>query len=180
MPPKARVKCVAVAGETGQAGRMRLHKIMPWALLALVAGCAPLETYYKPGASVALVERDTTACEVQALRDVPASTLVRRKPPIFVPGNRSCDANGNCVETPGHYVPGGFETYDPNDGLRLRVERQCMADKGYVPVSIPACPDSVASATPQATTTRLPQLTESACVIRNSDGTFQIVNRTAG
>ena len=156
---------------------------MSFRLFALISaplvllGCASLDTYYKPGASVALLNRDTTACEVKALRDVPASTITRRKPPVFVPGRRSCDSDGNCVDTPGYYLPGGFETFDPNEGLRLRVERQCMADKGYAPVSIPACPDSVARAVPPRATSRLPQLSDASCVIRNSDGSFQIVNR---
>ena len=145
--------------------------------LLVVGACAPLQTYYKPGASVSMLNRDTTACEVKALRDVPPSTLTRRKPPVFVAGNRVCNAAGQCAVTPGYYVPGGFETYDPNDGLRLRVERQCMADKGYAPVSIPPCPDSVKNAAPVRATTTLPTLTQSSCVIRNSDGTFQIVNR---
>lgn len=144
---------------------------------ALLLGCAPLETYYKPGATVAAVNRDTTACEVKALRDVPVSYQLRRKPPIFVPGKRVCDAAGACTETPGYYIDGGVESYDPNVGLRGRVERQCMADKGFVPVSIPACPDSVAKAATPGRTTRLPGLSEASCVIHNSDGSFQIVNR---
>ena len=127
---------------------MSMRMIVALVGLMGFAACAPLETYYRPGATVAAVNRDTTACEVRALRDVPASTITRRKPPVFVPGRRTCNASGNCVETPGYYVPGGFETFDPNTGLRLRVERQCMADKGYAPVSIPPCPDSVASAVP--------------------------------
>ncbi|MFK7835645.1 MAG: hypothetical protein AB8B60_05445 [Sulfitobacter sp.] len=155
--------------------KQQIFRIIP--VLFLLAACAPLETYYKPGASVTALNRDTTACQVQALRDVPPSTLTRRKPPVFVPGNRVCDAQGKCTGTPGYYVPGGIETYDPNDGLRVRVERQCMADKGYAPVSIPVCPDSVASAAPAGVTTRLPALTENSCVIRNSNGSFQIVTR---
>lgn len=153
---------------------MRLSLLLP---VALIMACAPLETYYKPGATVATLNRDTTACEVKALRDVPPSTLTRRKPPVFIPGERRCNAAGQCVQTRGYYVPGGFETYDPNDGLRLRVERQCMADKGYAPVSIPPCPDAVAKAAPPAATTRLPTLNAASCVIRNSDGSFQIVTR---
>lgn len=180
MPPMARVNYVAVARETGQVWDMRSSICALLAIAAALSACASLDTYYKPGASLALVERETTACEVKALQDVPVTTLVRRKPPIFVPGNRTCDANGNCIQAPGHYIPGGFESYDPNEGLRFRVERQCMADKGFVPVSIPACPDSVASTAPAGATTRLPTLTEGSCVIRNSDGSIQIVNRIAG
>lgn len=156
---------------------MKQPVIIALGAVGLLASCAPLETYYKPGAALSLVQRETTACQVKALRDVPASTLTRRKPPIFIPGQRVCDSDGNCGHTAGYYVPGGIETYDPNDGLRFRVERQCMADKGFAPVSIPQCPDSVAQAVPTRATTRLPQLTENACVIRNGDGTIQIVNR---
>lgn len=141
------------------------------------AACAPLETYYKPGVPVATLDRDTTACQVQALRDVPRSTLTRRKPPIFVPGKTVCNEDGVCTETAGYYIPGGFETFDPNDGLRFRVERQCMADKGYAPVSIPQCPADVAAQVPERATTRLPVLRDDTCVIRNSDGSFQIITR---
>ncbi len=149
------------------------------ALLGVIglAACADLQTYYKPGVAVDRLNRDTLACEVKALKDVPQNIVVRRLPPIYVPGKRVCDGDGNCTSRRGYYVPGGVERYDPNDGLRLRVERQCMADKGYAPVSIPACPDGVSRATVPAATTRLPQLTETSCVIRNSDGSFQIVNR---
>ncbi|MGC1505743.1 MAG: hypothetical protein WA782_16565 [Sulfitobacter sp.] len=144
---------------------------------AALLACAPLETYYKPGTTVTTLNRDTTACEVEALREVPVSFQIRRRPPIFVPGTRSCDAAGNCTGYHGYYISGGVESYDPNVALRQRVELQCMADKGYVPVSIPPCPDSVARATPAAATTRLPALTENSCVIRNKSGSFQIVNR---
>lgn len=142
-----------------------------------LAACADLQTYYKPGASVERLNRDTLACEVKALKDVPSSLVVRRLPPVYIPGKRVCDGDGNCSRGRGYYVPGGVERYDPNDGLRLRVERQCMADRGYAPVSIPACPDGVARAAVPKATTRLPQLTEASCVIRNSDGSFQIITR---
>lgn len=151
--------------------------LLPIAGAALFA-CAPLETYYKPGASLSVVAQETTACEVSALRDVPPSTLTRRLPPVFVPGTKTCDGAGTCKVTAGYYVPGGFESYDPNDGLRLRVERQCMANKGYAPVSFAQCPDSVANAAPAGVTTQLPELTEGSCVIRNRDGTIFIVNRS--
>ena len=147
-------------------------------LAAALAACAPLQTYYRPGASVADLNRETLACEVQALRDVPRSLVVERERPEFVPPRRSCDAKGACrVTRAGYWVPGRVIRYDPNDGLRRRVERQCMADKGYTPVSIPQCPDAVARAAPPGATTRLPVLRDGACVIRNPDGSAQIVNR---
>jgi hypothetical protein len=175
--PKARVNCVALSGEARQCGGMKRLIIPVLSGLLILTCCAPLNTYYKPGASVPTLNKDTTACEVQALRDVPPSTLTRLKPPVYIPAGRTCNAAGQCVDVPGYYVPGGYETYDPNDGLRLRVERQCMADKGYAPVSIPACPDAVAKAAPLRATRTLPRLTETSCVIHNADGSFQIVNR---
>ena len=52
-----------------------------------------------------------------------------------------------------------------------------MADAGFAPVSIPQCPAGIAKAAPQGRTTALPALTDNACVIRNDDGSFQIVTR---
>ena len=173
----ARVNCIARPLLWRQHHGMRPLFLCAPVALGLLVGCAPLQTYYKPGVALGTLERDTRRCEVQALRDVPATTRIRREPPIFVPGRRICDAQGQCSTTPGYFVPGRVETYDPNAGLRLRVERQCMADKGYAPVSIPQCPDAVAAAAPPGATTRLPQLTENSCVIRNSDGSFRIVTR---
>jgi hypothetical protein len=145
-------------------------------VLAL-AGCAPLTTYYKPGVSVNTLERQTLACQTRALRDVPSSTQVRRAAPRFIPAQRFCTAAGACTTRPGRHIPGEIVTFDPNDGLRKRVEIQCMADKGFAPVSIPLCPDAIARATPARATATLPNLNPNSCVIRNSDGSFQIVTR---
>jgi hypothetical protein len=156
---------------------MKPAVLKSFALVFILSACAPLKTYYKPGATVSALNRDTTACEVKALHEVPQVFLIRRLPPRYIPGRRKCDAAGKCFERPGFYVDGGVESYDPNVGLRNRVERQCMADKGYAPVSIPLCPENVAKAAPAGVTTRLPNLRETSCVIRNSDGTFQIVTQ---
>ena len=143
-----------------------------------LSACAPLNTYYKPGVTLAALDRDRTRCRVKALRDVPRSTQVRRIPPEYIPPVRTCNAKGQCQTIrPGYFIPGELVTFDPGDGLRADVERQCMAARGYAPVSIPPCPDAVARATPAGVTKRLPKLGRTACVIRNSDGSFQIVNR---
>ena len=155
----------------------RRRALAPLFVTLGLAACAPLETYYKPGATVAQVNRATTECKVKALRDVPPSTQVRRTPPRYVPERRTCDANNNCTTTGGFYIPGELVTFDPNAGLRARVEAQCMADRGFAPVSIPPCPASVARAAPVLATTTLPELRETSCVIRNEGGSFQIVNR---
>ncbi len=142
-----------------------------------LAACAPLNTYYKPGASVTALQRQTTACEVEALAKVPPSTQIRRDPPRFVPPRQVCRSPDKCRILPGYFEPGEVYTFDPNANLRRRVEAQCMADKGFAPVSIPACPSGVADAAPRAATRTLPPLTAASCVIRNSDGSFQIVTR---
>ncbi|MFT6674295.1 MAG: hypothetical protein ACJAVM_000466 [Sulfitobacter sp.] len=146
-------------------------------MLTLFSACAPLNTYYRAGANVAQLSRETTACEVRALRDVPASVQIRRIAPEFVPAHRSCDGAGNCRIVPGYFIPGETISFDPNDGLRKRVEVQCMADKGFAPVSIPPCPDALAKAVPRRATATLPALDAKSCVIRNDDGSFQIVTR---
>ncbi|MFD2739318.1 hypothetical protein ACFSUD_07060 [Sulfitobacter aestuarii] len=143
----------------------------------LVSACAPLNTYYRPGVPVGTLNRDTLACEVQALRDVPVATRIRRLPPEFVPSRRICNSAGDCRIRRGYYLPGEIISYDANEGLRDRVETQCMADQGYAPVSIPRCPAGIARAAPAGATRVLPVLVPESCVIRNRDGSFQIVTR---
>ncbi|MGB3246256.1 MAG: hypothetical protein WBB25_17105 [Sulfitobacter sp.] len=174
----ARVNPIVIIRCKGHDAAMKRFTHSTLAAAIFLAACSPLNTYYKPGASVTALNRDTTTCQVKALRDVPTSTQVRRIPPEYVPPERKCDSNGDChIIRSGYFIPGEIITFDPNDGLRRRVEGQCMAEKGYAPVSIPPCPDSIARATPARATTRLPTLTQKSCVIRNQDGTFQIVTR---
>jgi hypothetical protein len=153
------------------------HVTMTAAMLIGLGACAPLNTYYKPGADITAVQRQTTACEVEALAKVPVSTQIHRAPPRFIPPREICNSAGRCRVLPGYYEPGAVYTVDPNVDLRNRVETQCMADQGFVPVSIPACPSAVAQAAPQRATTTLPPLNDKSCVIRNDDGSFQIVTR---
>tara|TARA_R110002124_G_C8718378_1_gene495510 strand:- start:194 stop:667 length:474 start_codon:yes stop_codon:yes gene_type:complete len=145
--------------------------------MAVLAGCTPLDTYYKPGATVANMQRTTTECAVSALEKVPPSTQLVRDPPQFVPPHQRCNGQGQCHVTPGYFVPGAVYEVDPNAQLRRRVVGQCMTDAGFAPVSIPACPTNVAKAAPRASTTTLPALNANSCAIRNRDGSFQIVTR---
>ena len=145
-------------------------------LCALLVGCAPLSIYYRPGVSVAQLQTDTTNCQVQALRDAPVANQIRRAPPVYYPGERVCNSEGKCLTRPGYWVDGQIYTVDVNEGLRARVETQCMAQKGYIPASIPPCSQEIANSFPPAATTTLPQLTPNSCVIRNRSGSWQIVN----
>lgn len=143
-------------------------------IVSVMAACLPLRTYYADGVSVAQLDRDTTACDVQALKAAPVAERVRQGPPRLI-RTRSCDPHGNCGYTGSVWVPGEIYTVDVNAELRRRVKAQCMADRGYRPVEIPACPPGVANAAPPGQTTILPPLNEKTCVIRNQNGSYQIV-----
>ena len=140
-----------------------------------LAACGPLSIYHRPGVSVARMQNDRTNCEVRALKDAPIANQIRQRPPIYFPGTRYCNAGG-CYVTPGYWASGGVYTVDVNADLRGRVQDQCMAQKGYRPVSVPRCSSAVANAVPAQPTRTLPTLTESACAIRYDDGSWQIVN----
>ena len=145
------------------------------AALVTLAACAPLDIWYKPGVSVAASEDRLLSCRTQAAQKIPVNTQVRRTPVQIVP-RRICNSDGNCQI---FYDRIGGETivFDANEGLRDDVVAQCMRRAGYSPVSIPPCPDSVRAAAPPGRTETLPRLTDNACVIRNRDGSWQIVNR---
>lgn len=139
-----------------------------------LAACTPLSIYYRPGVDVARMQSDTTRCEVASLRDAPVANQIRQRPPIFIPGRNVCNG-GKCYYAPGYWVDGGFYTVDLNRDLRARVMDLCMAEKRYQPISFPNCSPAIASAVPKATTLRLPKISESSCVIKYNDNSWQIV-----
>ena len=145
--------------------------------LMLLTACQPLSIYYREGARVAKAEDDRLNCQVAALKDTPVASQIRREPSVYVPPRQICNAAGACSYTGGYWVPGRTYTVDVNESLRGQLVNRCMAQKGYQPVSIPACPQSVADAAPKTKTTRMPALTPSSCAIRNPDGSYLIVNR---
>ena len=151
------------------------HASRMMVLALALAGCGPLTLYHRPGVSVSRMQADSTECEVQALRDAPVANQIRQNPPVFIPGNTWCNADGQCRTGPGTWVDGGFTSVDVNAGLRDRVMRQCMANRGYQPVTLPECSASIKAAVSPAQTTTLPRLGESSCVIRHGGGGWQIV-----
>lgn len=152
-----------------------MRQIFPVVAGAFIAGCAPLSFYNQPGVSVAQMERDTLNCEVAALQQAPVANQIRQAPPRYVPARQYCDANGTCHTRGGYFVSGEVFTVDRNANLRKRLERQCMADKGYAPVKVPQCSVAIKAAAPAGATTILPRLTENTCVIRNDDGSILFV-----
>lgn len=153
---------------------MRLTILFAFCCLGM-AGCAPLDIYYKPGATVEKLDRETTACKVAALKDAPVANQIRREPPILIPGRVYCDGAGYCYDTGPYWVEGRIYTVDVNAGLRRKLEDQCMAAKGFAPVRIPQCPAGTSDKVPARATTRLPPLSETSCAIRYRSGAFQIV-----
>ena len=143
--------------------------------LLFLSGCLPVSTYYAEGVSAAQLARDDTGCDVAALRDAPVANQTRQSPPILVP-QRVCNAAGQCYNRGGYWVPGELYTVDVNAELRQRIKAQCMADRGYRPVELPACPKGVAQAAPPGPSPVLPRLNANSCAIR-TDGGLRIVTQ---
>ena len=153
--------------------RMKHIALMAGAAFTLAA-CAPLSIYYRPGVSVSRMQTDQTRCQVGALRDAPVANQIRQRPPIYFPGGQYCNASG-CYYRPGYWVDGGYYTVDVNAGLRGQVETQCMASKGYQPITVQLCDPGIKSQVVPMQTRTLPTLSEQSCSIRYDDGSWQIV-----
>lgn len=151
--------------------------IIPFVSLLTLAACGPLSLYYRPGVTVSRMQTDTTKCEVSALKNAPIATQIRQHPPIYIPAATICNAAKECSVRPSYWVEGGIYTVDVNRNLRGRVLDICMAEKGYQPVTLPACPAKISKAVPAVATRKLPTLTATSCVIRYKDGNWQIVNQ---
>ncbi|WP_158963547.1 hypothetical protein [Chachezhania sediminis] len=147
--------------------------------LGALAGCGPVSVYYQQGVSGTRTVDDINACQVSALKDAPAAMQVRQLPPVFWPGYTQCYPNGaggqNCYTTPGYWVDGGVETYDPNAPLRSRLTDQCMMKRGYAPLSLPRCSDAVRASVPPALNDKMPPITSSSCVVLYGNGYWRIV-----
>jgi hypothetical protein len=138
-----------------------------------LGGCAPLTIYYQQGVPVQRLSDDELRCEINALREAPIANQTRQDPPVFVPARRVCDSAGACTTYAAYWKPGRITTVDVNRELRVRLERSCMADRGYARVSIPRCDPGISVI---GRTTVLPPLTSRSCAVRNDDGSFAIVN----
>jgi hypothetical protein len=141
----------------------------------VLIGCLPVSTYYAEGVSVDRLNSDDLQCDVRALRDAPVANQTRQSPPRYI-SRQVCNPTGACRDR-GSWVPGEIYAVDVNAGLRQRVKLQCMAERGYRPVEIPACPPGVAQAAPPGATTTLPRLGPQSCAIRNPDGSIFIVTQ---
>ncbi len=143
-------------------------------LLLGAAACGPLPVYYKPGTETARLQTDELGCQAAALKDAPVANEIRQNPPIFYPGRKVCHSGG-CYYRPGYWVDGSIYTVDVNKPLRQRLEKSCMAAKGYQQITLKRCTQRSASAPAGP---YLEPLTEASCAQRNRDGSISI--RTGG
>lgn len=140
----------------------------------LLAGCAPLNLYYREGVPVQRLNSDLGSCTQKALRDVPVDQDTRYIPGQEIP-QTLCNASGFCQTVWVQVSPDRIETYDANEGRREQYETACMAQAGYQPVSLPPCNDAVVRATRLSATKVLPPLASNSCAIRLKTGKYQIV-----
>ncbi|MEW2916425.1 hypothetical protein AB1A64_05095 [Ruegeria sp. ANG10] len=146
-------------------------------LLMVLSACeGPLSLYYREGESVSRLQAETTQCQVKALEEVPVATQIRQSPPTYWPGRTYCDGRGRCYRSPGWWQPGRVYSVDANQGLRNQVEAQCMAKKGFRPISLPPCKQNVKSRVPAVATTTLPPIGTQSCYVKFDNGAFQIIN----
>jgi hypothetical protein len=141
------------------------------ALLLLAAGCAPVETWHKPGETAAGRAADLTACRVAAVQSVPANTQIGRTPVRVTPPRQRCVRAGDrvqCLTTPGQVYGGQSYSYDANAGLRADVVTQCMATRGYRAVRLPACRGAAAEG--PIRDSGMPALTEASCAVKTRGG----------
>jgi hypothetical protein len=144
------------------------------ASLLCLTGCTPVSMWYQDGASISSRDRTQTDCEVKALQAVPVASQTRLTPVRVIP-IKICDSTGKC-EVDYEMIGGDAYTVDVNAPLRTKVLAQCVADKGYRPVEIPACPPAIARAAANDITTTLPRLTANSCAITRPNG-VQIVTK---
>ena len=144
------------------------------ALLLGAAACGPLPVYYKQGTEVSRLQSDELTCATRALKDAPVANEIRQHPPIYHPGRKIC-SGVSCYYRPGYWVEGSIYTVDVNKPLRKRLEKSCMASKGYQQIALKRCTRRSAAAPAGP---RLAPLTETSCAQRNRDGSTSI--RTGG
>jgi len=151
--------------------RTGLFPVLP--LLALVLpGCAPLPVYHREGAPVAQVARDEAACKAAALAEAPVEIRRRYIPPVY--DYRTTCLPAGCSTYRVLIAPGHYDSYDANEGRRATAAKQCMADKGYARIRLPACDPNQVAAAPDTGGVQ-PPITEGSCVIRPETGAPRIV-----
>lgn len=162
-------------------------KVCSMLLVIGLAGCGPQTPYeryqageplrglpYKAGGTPATAVRDLTDCEVIAARQVPQQIVVSTTPTYTTPVQTSCNQIGSqtfCNSTGGQTYGGQTRSSDANAGLRQRVFNQCVADKQYRYVDIPACPSGVSISVASEV---FPPLTPKTCYLVTPQGEYKM------
>lgn len=136
---------------------VRIHSILGLAVLvSALVGCAPQTPYdrykagqpiqnfpYKAGTTPAETQRSVTDCQIEAAQRVPQQMVIQTTPSYTTPVQTQCNQIGTqtfCNSTGGDAYGGQTYTSDANAGLRVQAFAQCMGDKGYRFMNVPACP----------------------------------------
>ena len=132
-------------------------------------GCAtPDKTtnlLYKPGTTIYKKQADTDACRIQSFHIIPQALAQNVIPGSSSSGTTYCSGTGSNItcNTFGAYNdPPKIETYDVNQRLRNNYMSTCLAQKGYVNVTLPFCDDGGG----YKNTDPAPPLKEIKCVSR--------------
>jgi hypothetical protein len=134
------------------------YKIASLVVFLSLIGCAtspqtPFESYqakipfsnlpYKAGASWSSSDSDATDCRIEASQRVPQNIVESTTPTYTTPVSSQCNQIGTqtlCTQTGGRTRRGRTTSTDTNVSLRTRAYEQCMVNKNYRFVDIPACP----------------------------------------
>ena len=128
--------------------------------------------YYQDGVSRQQIPVDEGACIKDALAKAPVDRVFYREPGEWRT-KQSCDDAG-CV-TSEYFVPGLLKSYDANAGLRSRLERSCMAEKGYERLKFERC--EKAAAVDASVQTRLPPAADVACFVQDPTGRVAFIEK---
>ncbi|MEO1563305.1 MAG: hypothetical protein AAFR98_07700 [Pseudomonadota bacterium] len=139
---------------------------MRWLVFFVVfvlAGCGTHVFFYKDGESKAVLAEDLLACEAEALERAPVD-IVEDDIEFGIVSFR----HRNVI-----FAPAQIQTRDANLGLRARLERSCMASKGYTRLELDRCENPIGP-TDQ---TVLPPAENVACYVKNPDRSVTFVER---
>ncbi len=143
--------------------------------IVMLGGCLPYTLYHRAGVTTDTARGDEVACGRIALAQAPVAMEREIIPGDIVQGPDICDAQGRCRPGPVREIPDRYRLRDVNEDLRNLIARQCMAERGYDRVTLPACSDAIARSVAPAITRVMPKLTSKACVIRRGGESYQIV-----
>ena len=112
---------------------------------AYQAGVPIRDVPYKEGVSGDRMASDRIDCEIEATQRVLPNIVQSTTPTRSTPVQSTCNQIGTqtfCTSTGGGTYGGRTSSSDANDDLRVRAYRQCLINKSYRFLNIPACSQS--------------------------------------